>query len=39
MTKIWVGPGLVLLFAMSQALRDVYFSGVFQGVNFFSLSS
>ena len=37
MTKTWTGPGLVLLFAISQALRDVYFSGVFQGVNLFAV--
>ena len=37
MAKIWTGPVLVLLFALSQALRDVYFSGVFQGVNFFAV--
>ncbi len=35
MPNMWLGPGLVLLFAISQALRDVYFAGVFQGVNFF----
>jgi drug/metabolite transporter (DMT)-like permease len=37
MSKLWAGPGLVMLFAVSQALRDVYFSGVFQGVNLFSV--
>ena len=29
----WIGPGFILLFALSQALRDVYFGGVFQGVH------
>jgi len=37
MSKAWAGPVLVLLFAISQALRDVYFSGVFQGVNLFAV--
>jgi hypothetical protein len=37
MSKLWAGPGLVLLFAISQALRDVYFSDVFQGVNLFAV--
>jgi drug/metabolite transporter (DMT)-like permease len=32
-----LGPGLVVLFAVSQAFRDVYFAGVFQGVNFFAI--
>jgi drug/metabolite transporter (DMT)-like permease len=30
-----IGPALIGLFAASQALRDVYFAGVFQSVNFF----
>jgi drug/metabolite transporter (DMT)-like permease len=32
-----VGPLLVLVFAVTQALRDVYFGNVFQGVNFFAI--
>ena len=32
-----VGPLLVLLFAVTQALRDVYFGSVFQGVDFFAI--
>ena len=32
-----LGPGLVLLFCLSQALRDVYFGHVFQGVDFFAV--
>jgi drug/metabolite transporter (DMT)-like permease len=31
----WLGPGLVLLFCVSQAFRDVYFGHVFQDVDFF----
>jgi len=31
------GPGLVLLFALSQAFRDVYFAHVFQGVGVFAV--
>jgi drug/metabolite transporter (DMT)-like permease len=31
----WLGPGLVLLFCLSQAFRDVYFGHVFQDVDFF----
>lgn len=31
----FLGPGLVLLFAVSQAFRDVYFAHVFQGVDVF----
>jgi len=31
------GPLLVLTFCLSQAFRDVYFAGVFQGVDFFSI--
>jgi len=30
-----LGPGLVLLFALSQAFRDVYFAHVFQGIGVF----
>jgi drug/metabolite transporter (DMT)-like permease len=30
----WLGPGLVLVFCLSQAFRDVYFGHVFQGVDF-----
>jgi drug/metabolite transporter (DMT)-like permease len=33
----WLGPGLVLLFCVSQAFRDVYFGHVFQGVDFFAV--
>ena len=29
------GPLLVMLFCVAQAWRDVYFAGVFQGVDFF----
>jgi drug/metabolite transporter (DMT)-like permease len=32
-----LGPGLVLLFCLSQAFRDVYFGHVFQGVDFFAV--
>ncbi len=32
-----VGPLLVLVFAVTQALRDVYFGSVFQGVDFFAV--
>jgi drug/metabolite transporter (DMT)-like permease len=32
-----VGPLLVLIFAVTQALRDVYFGNVFQGVDFFAI--
>jgi hypothetical protein len=32
-----LGPGLVVLFAVSQAFRDVYFAGVFQGIGFFTV--
>lgn len=32
-----LGPGLVLLFCVSQAFRDVYFGNVFQGVDFFAI--
>jgi drug/metabolite transporter (DMT)-like permease len=31
------GPGLVLLFALSQAFRDVYFANVFQGIGVFTV--
>lgn len=30
----WLGTGLVLVFCVSQAFRDVYFGHVFQGVDF-----
>jgi drug/metabolite transporter (DMT)-like permease len=33
----FLGPGLVLTFALSQAFRDVYFAGVFQGTDFFTV--
>src|SRR5438874_13447252 len=33
----YLGPALVLLFCLSQALRDVYFGHVFQGVDFFAV--
>ncbi|MPZ57938.1 MAG: hypothetical protein GEU91_15855 [Rhizobiales bacterium] len=33
----YFGPGLVLLFAVSQAFRDVYFAHVFQGVDVFAV--
>ena len=33
----YLGPGLVLLFAVSQAFRDVYLAHVFQGVNLFAV--
>ena len=33
----FLGPGLVLLFAVSQAFRDVYFAHVFQGIDFFTV--
>jgi len=32
-----IGPGLVLVFCVSQAFRDVYFGNVFQGVDFFAV--
>lgn len=32
-----LGPGLVVLFGLSQAFRDVYFADVFQGVSFFAV--
>jgi len=32
-----LGPGLILLFCVSQAFRDVYFGNVFQGVDFFAV--
>lgn len=32
-----LGPGLVLLFAVSQAFRDVYLAHVFQGVDLFAV--
>ena len=32
-----LGPGLVLVFCLSQAFRDVYFGHVFQGVDFFAV--
>jgi drug/metabolite transporter (DMT)-like permease len=32
-----LGPGLVLLFCLSQAFRDVYFGNVFQNVDFFAV--
>jgi hypothetical protein len=32
-----LGPGLVVLFALSQAFRDVYFAHVFQGIDFFAI--
>ena len=32
-----LGAGLILLFCLSQALRDVYFGHVFQGVDFFAI--
>lgn len=35
--QTWLGPGLVLLFCVSQAFRDVYFGNVFQGVDFFAI--
>jgi drug/metabolite transporter (DMT)-like permease len=35
MLKELLGPGLVLMFAVSQAFRDVYFANVFQGIDFF----
>ena len=31
------GPLLVLVFTLSQSLRDVYFGAVFQGVDFFAI--
>jgi len=33
----FLGPGLVLLFAVSQAFRDVYFAHVFQGIDVFAV--
>ena len=35
--QAYLGPGLVLVFCLSQALRDVYFGHVFQGVDFFAV--
>ena len=32
-----LGPAMVLLFCVSQALRDVYFANVFQGVDYFAV--
>src|SRR4051812_49262333 len=37
MVKRYLGPGLVVLFCVSQAFRDVYFGHVFQGVDFFAI--
>jgi drug/metabolite transporter (DMT)-like permease len=31
----FIGPGLVMVFCLSQAFRDVYFANAFQGVDFF----
>jgi drug/metabolite transporter (DMT)-like permease len=31
------GPGLVLVFCLSQAFRDVYFGSIFQNVDFFAV--
>jgi drug/metabolite transporter (DMT)-like permease len=31
----FIGPGLVMVFCISQAFRDVYFANAFQGVDFF----
>lgn len=31
----WIGPFLVMAFCLSQALRDVYFGNIFQGIDFF----
>jgi drug/metabolite transporter (DMT)-like permease len=33
----WLGPAMVLLFCVSQAVRDVYFANVFQGVDYFAV--
>ena len=33
----YLGPGLVLLFAVSQAFRDVYLAHVFQGIDLFAV--
>lgn len=33
----WLGPLMVLLFCVSQAVRDVYFANVFQGVDYFAV--
>jgi drug/metabolite transporter (DMT)-like permease len=35
--RAFLGPGLVLVFCVSQAFRDVYFGHVFQGVDFFAV--
>jgi drug/metabolite transporter (DMT)-like permease len=35
MLKELLGPGLVLVFAVTQAFRDVYFANAFQGIDFF----
>jgi hypothetical protein len=35
MRRELVGPGLVLVFVVSQAVRDVYFAAAFQGIDFF----
>ncbi|MGH7035558.1 MAG: hypothetical protein ACREFL_17655 [Stellaceae bacterium] len=32
-----IGPVLVVIFCLSQALRDVYFGNLFQGVDFFAI--
>jgi drug/metabolite transporter (DMT)-like permease len=33
----FVGLGLVMVFGLSQAFRDVYFANVFQGIDFFAV--
>jgi drug/metabolite transporter (DMT)-like permease len=37
LTSRLLGPGLVMVFCLSQAFRDVYFGNVFQGVDFFAV--
>lgn len=37
MVSRFLGPGLVVLFAISQAFRDVYFADLFQGIDFFAV--
>jgi drug/metabolite transporter (DMT)-like permease len=32
-----LGPFMVLIFCVSQAFRDVYFAGIFQGLDFFAV--
>lgn len=37
MPRDWIGPAWILFFALSQAVRDVYFAGVFRDVSPFAV--